>query len=477
MSQQTKKEDQKTLSKEEETTIQQFIQFLNDSPSPYHAVDTISRLLKQNNFKKLEEKDDWSTLSPGNYYFTRNQSTIVAICVPPKWKPGNGFTITGAHTDSPNFRVKPISKQTNEGYLQIGVEAYGGGLWHTWFDRDLSIAGRVIVKNYDEEKQNNNAESRLVRIDKPILRISNLAIHLNRDITTNGFKPNNETETVPIFATEACCQLNQNMCTESKSPLNSDHHPLLLNLLAKHLNVSSNDIFDFELSLYDTQPACIGGALDEFIYSARLDNLCSCFICLHALINYMSTLKDETNIRMLMCFDNEEIGSNSNRGADSNLIHSTMLRIHGQQYFESAIAKSIILSNDMAHALHPNYSDKHEKKHRPKIHQGLVIKYNSNQRYASNMESTYHILSLSQKLSIPVQKFMVRNDSPCGTTIGPILATKCGIRTVDVGVPQLSMHSVREVCGVKDVCSSLRLITEIYNQFVKLDSAFKLINN
>lgn len=464
---------QTTLNKEDETIIKNFIQFLNESPTPYHAVESISQILKQNNFKKLDEKEDWGILKPGNYFFTRNQTTIVGICVPPKWKPGNGFTITGAHTDSPNLRVKPISKQNAEGFLQVGVEAYGGGLWNTWFDRDLSIAGRVLVKNMDDEKQSNNAESRLVRIDKPILRISNLAIHLNREIGTNGFKPNYETETIPILATEAACQLNQTICADPKSPLSNDHHSVLLNLLAKQLKVPANHIFDFELSLYDTQPSCLGGALDEFVYSARLDNLCSCFICLHSLLNSLSTIKDETNIRILVCFDNEEIGSNSNRGADSNLLYSTLQRIHGNEHFESAIAKSIIISADMAHSVHPNYSDKHEKKHRPKMQQGLVVKYNSNQRYASNMESTYHLLYLSQKLNIPVQKFMVRNDSPCGSTIGPILATKCGIRTLDVGVPQLSMHSIREVCGTKDVCSSLRLITEFYSQFVKLDSTLK----
>jgi len=464
------------LNTEESRVIQEFLDFVNASVTPYHAVQMMAKTLESQKFTKLDERENWDSLKPGHYYFTRNQSTIVAFSIPVKYQKGNGFTVMAGHTDSPVFRVKPRSKFSKSGSLMVGVEAYGGGLWHSWFDRDLSVAGRVVVNtNGKEEKE--AFESRLVRIDRPILRISNLAIHLNRGVNDSGFQFNSESQTVPVLATEFATQSNKTLNAETKSPLNDDCHPMLLRLLAKELGVNTADcIQDFELCLYDTQKSCLGGAFNEFIYSARLDNLMSCFVCLRALLqaNRAESYGNETNIRMLACFDNEEIGSNSNRGAASNLLLSTMKRLNGEKSFESAIQKSFLISSDMAHAVHPNYSDKHESQHAPQIHKGLVVKFNSNQRYSTSMATSFHIFELARKLNVPLQKFMVRNDSPCGSTIGPILATACGIRAIDVGIPQLSMHSIREVCGVKDVISATALLTSFYENFVKLDASLKI---
>jgi len=466
------KKSEQFITKEQRAVADDMVSFINASPSPFHAVDACIAMLKKAGFKPLDETDTstiWTELSPGSYYFTRNQSTVVAFVKPKKFKAGNGFTIIGAHTDSPCFRTKPISKKTKEGYLMVGVEKYGGGLWHTWFDRDLSVAGRVMVSTKD------GAESRLVRLTDPILRISNLAIHLDRDIRTRGFKPDVEEHTVPVFATQAAAELNASRCADTASPLDGEHHPLLIRLLAEELQVEADAIMDFELCLYDTQPSRIGGAFNEFVYSARLDNLAGTYTTLRALIDSRDASMDsESNIRMVCSFDNEEVGSSSNRGAASNLMLTTMQRLHGAKLFEAAVQRSILISCDMAHAVHPNFSAKHEAQHKPAMQRGLVIKYNCNQRYATTMVSTYHLMQVAKQSGLPLQKFVVKNSMPCGSTIGPILASRCGIRTVDVGCPQLSMHSIREVCGVKDIATSTELFTLFFKQFVALDASLKV---
>jgi len=464
-------EQKEFITKAQRAVAEGLISYINASPSPFHAVQTAIQILEKAKFKALSETDtaqDWTELAPGNYYFTRNQSTIVAFVKPKNFKPGNGFTVMGAHTDSPVFRVKPVSKKTKENYLMVGVEKYGGGLWHTWFDRDLSVAGRVMLKTKD------GAESRLVRLNDPILRIPNLAIHLQTGSERNAFKFDVEDETVPMFATAAAAEFNKS-CAPTKSTINDEHHALLLRLIAEELKVDVNDICDFELSLYDTQPSVIGGGLKEFVFSPRLDNLGSTYSVLTALVSSLDeSLETETNIRMIASFDNEEIGSVSNRGAASNLMYTTMRRIHGEKHFDAAIQKSIVLSCDMAHAIHPNYASRHETNHKPMLHQGLVIKYNANQRYATSMVSVYHLLQIAKENDIPIQKFVVKNTSPCGSTIGPHISAKCGIRTVDVGCPQLSMHSIREQMGVKDVATSTELFKLYFQNFVKLDSALKI---
>eukprot|EP01133_Synstelium_polycarpum_P001143 gene1143-1308_t len=460
-----------------------FVNFIDNSPSPYHAVAQMSELLKQRGFVQLSEKQQWDIKPMGKYFFTRNQSCISVFCVGGRYTGGNAFNIVAAHTDSPNLKVRPLSTVESVGYLQVGCETYGGGLWYTWFDRDLTVAGRVIVKNGD-----NNYESRLVHVRRPILRIPSLAIHLDRGVNTDGFKPNPQNHLVPILAS----QITSKLCgMEGDHFENKKHHPLLLDILAKELHCHVNDIQNFDLSVCDTQPATIGGALGEYIFSPRLDNLCMSFCAIEALLNTSDDhLRNEEAVLSCVLFDNEEVGSSSPQGACAPLITDTISRVNacftttthhddqGEHQTQREISalndlslrRSFLISADMAHAVHPNYSAHHEPLHRPTMNKGPVIKYNSNLRYATTGPTSFVILELAKRNGVPVQEFLVKNDSPCGSTIGPIISGSYGIRTVDIGNPQLSMHSIRETCGVADITYSTNLLQRFYEQFSGLDN-------
>ncbi|CAH9054660.1 unnamed protein product [Cuscuta epithymum] len=448
----------------EHSTAADLVNFLNASPTAFHAVDEAKKRLKSAGYQQLSEREDWDLKAGNKYFFTRNHSTIVAFAIGQKYVAGNGFYIIGAHTDSPCLKLKPVTKVSKGGYLEVGVQTYGGGLWHTWFDRDLSVAGRIIIR---EKKDGSEAYlHRLVRIQEPIMRIPTLAIHLDRGVN-DGFKVNTQSHLLPILATSIKAELNKSdgdsvengASGEKKNSGTNKHHPLLLQLLATQAGCEPGDICDFELQACDTQPSLIGGAMKEFVFSGRLDNLCMSFCSLKALIDATTSgnsLQDETGVRVVALFDHEEVGSNSAQGAGSPVMLDTLSRITSSfdpdsKLITKAIQKSLLVSADMAHALHPNYMDKHEDNHQPKIHGGLVIKHNANQRYATNAVTSFIFREIAAQHNLPIQDFVVRNDVPCGSTIGPILASGVGIRTVDVGAPQLSMHSIREVCGVDDV--------------------------
>ncbi|GET01669.1 aspartyl aminopeptidase [Rhizophagus clarus] len=450
-----------------------FIKFVNNSPSPFHAVEEARTRLVAAGYEELKERDNWKDIlkNNGKYYFTRNRSTIVAFAIGGEYKPGNGFSMAGAHTDSPCLKVKPISKKEKDGYLQVGVEPYGGGLWHTWFDRDLSVAGRVMV-----ETKKNKFEHRLVRITRPILRIPTLAIHLDRDVR-EGFKFNNETHLTPLIATASKALAGNKENNEEK---NVKHHPALLNVLIQELGCNVNEIHDFELCLYDTQPSTIGGAYNEFIFSPRLDNLMMTYTVLTGLINSTKntseSLCNDPNIRLITLFDNEEIGSTTAHGANSSLLETTLRRICNanaktgyETIFEEAIHKSFMISADMAHAVHPNYCERYEENHRPKMNQGIVIKTNANQRYATTSATSLILRQAAKKYEVPLQEFVVRSDLPCGSTIGPMISSNLGLRTVDIGNPQLSMHSIRETAGTDDVDHAIKLFQGYFEDFAKID--------
>ncbi|KAI9283184.1 peptidase M18 [Sporodiniella umbellata] len=450
------------------TEALEFIEFLNSSPSPFHAVHEASVRLEKAGFEKISEKQNWHLKKKGKYYFTRNGSSIVAFVVGGEYQvEKGGFTIVGAHTDSPCLKVKPVSKKEQQGYLEVGVQLYGGGIWHTWFDRDLGIAGRVMVKEHDGKFQNT-----LVHIKKPILRVPTLAIHLDGSVN-ESFSFNKENHLLPILATTAKSALNELKGSNTEP---DKHHPALMNILAESMEINVNQIHDFELCLYDTQPASLGGAFDEFIYSARLDNLGMSYCSLMALIE-SKNINEEKNIRLISLFDNEEIGSTSAHGANSNLLPSTMERIVASMksstnvkvLFEQAIHRSMLVSADMAHAVHPNYAEKHEENHRPRMHKGTVIKVNANQRYATTAPTSLILREIARQKDIPIQEFVVRNDSPCGSTIGPMLSAKLGLRTIDVGNPQLSMHSIRETGGVDDVKHGIHLLKAFFELFPQMD--------
>ncbi|KAK9073562.1 hypothetical protein SSX86_007886 [Deinandra increscens subsp. villosa] len=470
--------------KEESSVAGDLIDFLNASPTAFHAVDEAKRKFTAAGYEQIFERGDWDLQAGNKYFFTRNYSTIVAFAIGKKYVAGNGFHIVGAHTDSPCLKLKPVSKVSKGGYLEVGVQTYGGGLWHTWFDRDLTIAGRMIIK---EGKGDCASYShRLVRIQEPIMRIPTLAIHLDRGVN-DGFKVNAQSHLAPVLATFIKAELNKVVAengpdgkpNESSNTFsNQKHHSLLLQLLAAHADCKPDDICDFELQACDTQPSIIAGALKEFIFSGRLDNLCMSFCSLKALIdatNSEKSLEDETGVRMVALFDHEEVGSSSAQGAGSPVMFDALSRITtffspDSQLLEKAIQKSFLVSADMAHALHPNYMDKHEENHQSKLHSGLVIKHNANQRYATNAVTAFIFREIAAKHNLPVQDFVVRNDMPCGSTIGPILASGTGIQTVDIGAPQLSMHSIREMCAVDDVKHSYEHLKAFYEDFTRLDA-------
>ncbi|KAI4303804.1 hypothetical protein MLD38_039397 [Melastoma candidum] len=467
--------------------VSDLIHFLNASPTAFHAVDEAKRRLRDAGFDQVSERDDWKLEAGKKYFFTRNYSTIVAFAIGRKYVAGNGFHIVGAHTDSPCLKLKPVSKVKKGGYLQVGIQTYGGGLWHTWFDRDLTLAGRLIIR-----KENGDYASylhKLVRLEDPILRIPTLAIHLDRGVN-DGFKVNTESHLLPVLATSLMAELNERASenglsaeTDEKSGKktgnnHSKHHSVLLEALAKKAGCEPDEICDFELQACDTQPSIVAGALKEFVFSGRLDNLCMSFCSLKALIDATSSgssLDGEAGVRMVALFDHEEVGSDSAQGAGSPVMFDALSRItdcfsSDSKITQKAIQKSFLVSADMAHALHPNYMDKHEDNHQPKLHGGLVIKHNANQRYATNAVTSFIFREIAKRHDLPIQDFVVRNDMPCGSTIGPILASGVGIRTVDVGAPQLSMHSIREMCAVSDVKHTYVHFKAYFEEFTDLDA-------
>ncbi|VVT50715.1 uncharacterized protein SAPINGB_P002856 [Magnusiomyces paraingens] len=476
----------------------EFLNFVNASPSPYHAVQTAKTLLTAAGFVEISERVDWANqVERGKKYFlTRNGSSIVAFGVGGQWSPGNGISIIGAHTDSPVLRVKPNSKRTAAGYKQVGVETYGGGLWHTWFDRDLSLAGRVLVRH----PETGDFIPKLIQIKKPILRIPTLAIHLNRG-SADKFEFNKEKELFPILGliekelnkgTEVSTASDKTEPEEAEfdplGKIEDRHEKTLLDLIAAEAETKIEDIEDFELVLYDTQPSVLGGINDEFIFSPRHDNLNSSFTSLAALIesiNSESSLENDEGIRMVTLFDHEEIGSASAQGADSNLLLAVLSRLASLPIAGSSkeptasspyetFSKSFLISADMAHAVHPNYQAKHESKHEPQMNKGPVIKINANQRYATNSPGVVLVKQAAKIAKTPLQLFVVRNDSACGSTIGPILASKLGILTLDIGSPQLSMHSIRETAGTHDIEYSISLFKSFYENYSTLQSKFKI---
>ena len=470
-----------------------FVHFVNDSPSPFHAVESAKKRLVAAGFREIKERQNWvSTCKPGGkYWLTRNGSTIVAFAIGKRWQPGNPIAIIGAHTDSPTLRIKPVSKIDSVGYMQVGVETYGGGLWHTWFDRDLSIAGRAMVQT----KEGAFAQ-KLIRIDKPLLRIPTLAIHLERQ---DKFEFSKETQLLPIAGLVAAELKRQGIDVESKDAtkdektngtsfvplksLNERHHPYLLELIANHAGVDPTEIIDFELILYDTQKACIGGLNEDFVFGQRFDNLGMSYCSTVGLIRSLEdkrSLENESSIRLISLFDNEEIGSQTAQGAHSNLLPALIRRLSvlpaeddesdiSATAYEQTVSSSFLISADMAHAVHPNYAAKHEVNHRPEMNKGTVVKINANARYATNSPGIVMLHEVARRAGSPLQLFVVSNVSPCGSTIGPMLSAALGTRTLDLGNPQLSMHSIRETAGALDVDYAINLFESFFQHFSELE--------
>ncbi|KAJ4466489.1 aspartyl aminopeptidase [Lentinula aciculospora] len=449
------------------------LSFVNASPTPFHAVQTTVQRLEKVGFNKLKESESWDkAVKPGGkYFFTRNQSTIVAFTTPQNWKQGAGLSIVATHIDSPNLRIRPVSKRAKAGYLQVGIETYGGGIWHSWLDRDLSVAGRVITSTKSGE-----FKSRLIKVDRPILRIPSLAIHLDRNVN-ESLKFNQETEFVPILGliseqlNAASESLKSNTKDVQASSIADNHHSALLSLLASELSVAPDDIHDFELQLYDTQPSQLGGIANEFIFSPRMDNQFSSFCAVDALVGSISSTSSFAgNVNCIALFNHEEVGSISSTGAESNIIPSLLSRLSPTpDLLAQSIASSFLVSCDMGHAVHPNYTNKHEENHQPRINGGVVIKTNAKQRYTSDAVGSFLVKKLIEKKGGKVQEYEARNDMPCGSTVGPSLSTM-GLRVVDVGCPMLSMHSIRETAGTSDVQNCIHLFQSLFENFSEVDA-------
>ncbi|SHE95844.1 M18 family aminopeptidase [Clostridium fallax] len=429
----------------EQKIAQQLIDFIYESPTAFHAVKNVSSKLKKNGFIELEDDKQWKIEKAGKYFVKKNNSALIAFTIGSGELEEEGFKLIGAHTDSPGFRVKPSPEMVAEGaYLKLNTEVYGGPILNTWFDRPLGIAGRVIVKGENILYP----KTMLVNINKPILVIPNLAIHMNREVN-DGFKINRQKDTLPLLA-----MINENLEKEG----------YLTDLVAKELNIQKDDIVDFDLFLYEYEKGTIMGPNNEFISSGRLDDLSMVHAGTEALIN--APITKGTNV--MVCFDNEEVGSSTKQGADSNLLLNVLERIivclgKNREDFFRAIAKSFIISADLAHAVHPNVGEKHDPILRPVINKGPVIKIAASQSYTSDADSSAVYELICKKAGVPVQKFTNRSDLRGGSTIGPISSTHLDIRSVDMGTPILAMHSIRELGGVKDHYYCVKSFEEFYN--------------
>lgn len=422
------------------TNIQDLLNFIDMSPSPWHVVATSADRLIKAGFKALNESESWQLEKGGRYFVIRGGGALIAFVVGQNALPNTGFNMVGAHTDSPGLRLKPHAAYGSDGLVRIGVEVYGGPILATFADRDLSIAGRVNIRSTQ------GFETRLVKIDQPVLRLPNLAIHMNREVNEKGLKFNKQTELPLLFG-------------ESDDGIAADAQ--FLGKIAEALNVKSQDIINFELNVFDTQKGVIWGANQEFIADSQLDNLASCHAALTALLEHPQP--ETTSVCAL--FDHEEVGSESISGTSGSFLADTIERISLNLNKEEklrALAKSFFISADMAHAFHPNHAGSYEPCHHVHINKGPVIKTNANQRYASNADSAARFINLCEQAGVPYQQYAHRTDLGCGSTIGPIVASRLGVTAVDVGSPMWAMHSIRESAGVLDHAYMIAVLSAHY---------------
>ena len=398
--------------------------FVDASPSPSHAVAELARRLTAAGFTELAETDSWAPV-PGGEHFVVRHGSIVAFRVGSGTPAEAGLRLVGAHTDSPTFKVRPRSEVRQSGYRLVGVEPYGGGLWHTWLDRELTVAGRVALRG---------GRTALVRLPGAPLRLPSLAIHLDRAVR-EGLTLDPQRHLVPVWSQDL------------------DEEPGLLAALADAAGVTADDVVGHDLVLADTQPSARAGADGTWVAAPRLDNLASCHAGLLALL--AAPAGERTQV--LVCNDHEEVGSGSMSGARGSFLEDVVTRLAtvadpaDPQAAQRAIARSVLVSSDMAHALHPTRYDRHEPAHQPGLGGGPVLKLNANQAYATDATTGGWFTERCEEAGVPVQAFVTRADLPCGSTIGPLTATRLGIATVDVGAPMLAMHSCRELASALDV--------------------------
>lgn len=407
------------------------IDFLHEGSTAYQAVDLMAKELEEAGYREIKGEEAWTLQEGDKVYYVKNGSAIFALDIA-QGGYQQGFKLIGSHSDSPSFRIKPNAVMAAEGFLKLNTEVYGGPILNTWFDRPLSVAGRVAVKGQDAM----NPELKNVDLKKPIVYIANPAIHMNRDVN-KGIELNKQTQVLPILCLDPEAE-------ESKS------EDLFMELVAKELGVSSQDILDYELYLYETAKGELVGLNQEFISSKRMDNLAMAHASLRALLE-----TEGTGIRVMAVYDNEEIGSRTKQGAGAPTLAHLMERVvyalggDRNAYLES-LDKSFLISADLAHAVHPNWPEYGDPTNRPRFEQGPAIKIAANQSYTSDAQSTAVFKSLCQEAGVPCQLFVNRSDKSGGSTIGPISSSQLPIKSVDIGTPLLGMHSIREMGSVKD---------------------------
>lgn len=433
------------ISEEELDFANDLLDFIHQSPTPYHAVSSMQKQLKKFGFKELKFTDEWDLQIRGKYYITQDNGTIFAFILNSTSIKDLFFRIITGHTDSPSIRIKPSANMVVEkNYLKLNVEPYGGLIVNTWLDRPLSLAGRLFLKG-------ENAFSpitKLINIPEAVAVIPNLAIHFNKEIN-KGIEINKQKELTPLIA-------NVEFTDE-----NSNKRDYLLEKLSDYLHIDKEQILNFELHLYSTQRGTIAGWDNEYIISPRLDNLSMVHASLNALCNSTGT----SGINMIAAFDHEEIGSNSRSGADStffsNLLEKIVYSLNGGRLdFFNTLKKSFVISADLAHALHPNKTDVNDPTNRPVLNKGPVIKLNSNQKYATDHYTASVYQSICKDGGIPYQNFVVPSDMTAGSTLGPVLSSQLDLTILDIGNPILAMHSINETGGVKDH-------SYIYESFLK----------
>ena len=424
-------------------TSENLINFIEKSPSAFHVIDNMKSELKDAGFEELKESKRWNIEKGGSYYVTRNDSSIIAFKVPVN--DFKGFNIMSSHSDSPSFKIKenPEIKVDNK-YVKLNVEKYGGMIMAPWFDRPLSAAGRIIVKDGSKIKSVN------IDIDRDLFVIPNLAIHMNREVN-DGYKFNPQKDMLPLFAGE-------NTDIEFKD------------IIAEEVGVNKEDIIATDMFLYNRQKACVWGADNEFISSAKLDDLECAYCSLKGIINS----SNDYAVTVHCVLDNEEVGSGTKQGAASTFLKDTLMRINSSlgrddEDYKVALASSFMISADNAHAVHPNYADKTDPTNRPYLNGGIVIKHSANQKYTTDAVSCAIMKCICEKADVPMQMFVNRSDMAGGSTLGNISNTQVALNTVDIGVAQLAMHSPYETAGIKDVYYLLKAAEQFFNSYIVIE--------
>jgi aspartyl aminopeptidase len=423
------------------TEAARLIEFIDASPSPYHAVAAVASRLRTAGFRPVDERGAWPR-EPGAYHVERGGSLIAWIV--DAGTPLGGFRVVGAHTDSPNLRIKPRPDRGGSGCRQLGVEVYGGALLNSWLDRDLGLSGRVSLRDGHAPR------AQRFRVDRPLLRVPQLAIHLDRGVN-DGLKLNPQQHLEPVWS------------------LGQVDEGGFRRFLAKELEVAEDSVLAWDVMLHDVTPSTILGVDDEFVSAPRIDNLASCHAATRALVEHLAVDGSGTSpsVPVVCLYDHEEIGSQSAEGADGTFLSSALERIAlaaglDREGFHRALAASMCVSADGAHATHPNYPDRHEPAHPVHIGGGPAVKVNANVRYATDATTAARFELVCEAAGVPTQRFVSRTDMPCGSTIGPVTAARTGIPTVDVGIPQLAMHSARELCGTRDPALFVDALTAFF---------------